>query len=170
MTRKMEETTDAVVRLPDASDYYWDLRRKSLFFNFAVSFASSHAVKDSALVISDDIVDDFRKYLKEKNYQYEHPIEKNLIALKNESIKNGYENEMLKDIDQLEKTLRRAEDDMFYNSLNDIKKTLRTELTSKFFGIRKQIENGLQDDPVLQKATDLLGNRESYLGLLDKKE
>ena len=161
---------DAVVRLPEASDYYWDLRRKSLFFNFAVTFANSHPVKDSTLVISNDIVDDFRKYLKEKNYQYEHPIEKSLISLKNESIKNGYENEMLKDIDKLEKTLRRAEDDMFYNSLNDIKKTLRTELTSKFFGIRKQIENGLQDDPVLQKATELLGSRESYMGLLDKKE
>jgi carboxyl-terminal processing protease len=161
---------DAVVRLPEASDYYWDLRRKSLFFNFAVSFANSHMVKDSTLVISDEIVDDFRKYLKEKNYQYEHPIEKSLISLKSESIKNGYENEMLKDIDKLEKTLRRAEDDMFYNCLNDIKKTLRTELTSKFFGIRKQIENGLQDDPVLQKATELLGSSESYLGLLNKKE
>ena len=161
---------DAIVRLPEASDFYWDLRRKSLFFNFAVSFANSHSVKDSSLVIGNDIVDDFRKYLKEKNYRYEHPIEKSLIALKSESIKNGYENEMLKDIDQLEKTLRRAEDDMFYNSLNDIKKTLRTELTSKFFGIRKQIENGLQDDPVLRKATELLGSGESYLGLLDGKK
>jgi len=161
---------DVVVLLPDASDYYWDLRRKSLFFNFAVTYANSHMVKDSALVINDDIVDDFRQYLKEKNYQYEHPIEKSLISLKNESIKNGYENEMLKDIDKLEKTLRRAEDDMFYNSLNDIKKTLRTELTSKFFGVRKQIENGLQDDPVLQKAMELIVSGESYLGLLNKKD
>jgi carboxyl-terminal processing protease len=160
---------DAVVLLPEASDYYWDLRRKSLFFNFAVSYANTHAVRDSNVVITDDIIADFRKYLSEKNYQYQHPIEKSLIALKNESIKNKYENEMLKDIDKLEKTLKRAEDDMFYNSLNDIKKTLRTELTSKFFGIHRQIVNGLQDDPVIQKAMDVLNGGGSYVGFLGKQ-
>jgi carboxyl-terminal processing protease len=160
---------DAVVLLSEASDYYWDLRRNSLFFNFAVSYANTHTVKDSNTVITEDIVADFRKYLIEKKYQYQHPIEKNLIALKNESIKNGYENEMLKDIDKLEKTLKRAEEDMFYLSLNDIKKTLRTELTSKFFGIRRQIVNSLQDDPVIHKAMETLNGGGSYMGLLNKQ-
>jgi carboxyl-terminal processing protease len=160
---------DMVIRLPDASDYYWDLRRKSLFFNFAVTYANTHSVQDSSLTISNDILNDFRNYLKDKNYIYQHPIEKSLISLKNESIKNGYGNDMIRDIDNLEKTLKHIEDDMFYNSVNDIKKTLRIELTSKFFGIRKQIENGLQDDPMMQKTMEVLSNRESYLGLLDEK-
>lgn len=134
-----------------------------------MTYANTHTVKDSNLVVTDDIVDDFRNYLKEKNYAYQHPIEKSLISLKNELLKKGYGNDMLKDIDKLEKTLKRAEEDMFYNSLSDIKKTLRMELTSKFFGVRKQVENGLQDDPVMLKAVEVLGNGEKYVGLLERK-
>jgi carboxyl-terminal processing protease len=161
---------DVVVRLPEASDYYWDLRRKSLFFNFAVVYANTHVLADSNFAVTDGILDDFRAYLREKSYEYQHPAEKSLVSLKNESIKKGYGNELLKDIDKLEKTLKRAQEDMFVNSLPDIRRTLRLELTSKMFGARKQVERGIQDDPVMQKAFDVLANKNAYTAILDKKE
>lgn len=159
---------DLVVPLPEASDYYWDLRRKSLFFNFAVTYANTHPAKDSTVVVSSDIIEAFRGYLNEKQYEYRHPIEKELTALKNESIRKGYGNEILKNIDVLEKSLDRAEEDMFANSLGDIRKTLRSELVSKYFGVRRQVAGGLREDATVQKALSLVSDRESYESLLKK--
>jgi carboxyl-terminal processing protease len=159
---------DFVIRPPESSDYYWDLRRKSLFFNFAVSYANTHPPKDSTVAVTGDIVEAFRNYLGEKKYQYRHPIEKELTVLKNESIRKGYGNEILKDIDLLEKSLSRAEEDMFANSLGDIKRTLRAELISKYFGVRRQISAGFDDDPYVQKAVSLFADGDAYESLLKK--
>jgi carboxyl-terminal processing protease len=159
---------DFVLRPAEASDYYWDLRRKSLFFNFAVAYANTHPAKDSSVTVTSGIVDAFRGYLNEKKYEYQHPIEKELTTLKNESIRKGYGNEILKNIDLLEKSLNRAEEDMFANSLGDIKKTLRSELVSKYFGVRRQIAAGFDEDPTVQKALSLIADRGSYDSLLKK--
>ncbi|MDM7926371.1 MAG: S41 family peptidase [bacterium] len=159
---------DLVVPLPEASDYYWDLRRKSLFFNFAVTYANTHPAKDSTVSVSSDIIEAFRGYLKEKQYEYRHPIEKELTALKNESIRKGYGNEILKNIDVLEKSLDRAEEDMFANSLVDIRKTLQSELVSKYFGVRQQVAAGLREDATVQKALSVVSDRGSYESLLKK--
>lgn len=160
---------DYVIRPTEPSDYYWDLRRKSMFFNFAVFYANTHAVLDSNVEVTDAIISEFQKYLKEKSYEYQHPIEKGLEGLKNEAIQNGYGTELLKDIDKVQKSLQRAEQDMFYNCLGDIKRTLRLELASKFFGTRKQIELALKDDVVFQKALELFRDPELYKNVLHQK-
>ncbi len=159
---------DLVVPLPEASDYYWDLRRKSLFFNFAVTYANTHPAKDSTVTVTSDITEAFRGYLNEKQYEYRHPIEKELTALKNESIRKGYGNEILKNIDVLEKSLNRAEEDMFANSLGDIRKTLQSELVSKYFGVRQQVAAGVREDITVQRALSLVADRASYESLLKK--
>jgi len=140
-----------------------------MFFNFAVFYANTHAALDSNFEITETILSDFQNYLKEKSYEYQHPLEKGLEGLKNEAIQNGYGTELLKDIDKLQKSIQRAKQDMFYHCLNDIKRTLRLELASKFFGTRKQIELALKDDVVFQKALELLRDPNLYKTVLNRK-
>ena len=159
---------DVRIEPRETNDLVWDLRRKSLFFNFAVHYANTHTVIDSTLNVDKNILDDFKKYLQEENYQYELPIEKDLSELKQEILKKGYSPSILLDIQKLQNALGALEEEMFLTSTEDIKKSLKMELTSKYFGTQKEIELSIQDDPVIQKALELLHDKVSYSSLLVK--
>lgn len=161
---------DMVIRATATNDLFNDIVRKSLFFNFAVQYANTHALSDSNFQITDGIIMDFKKYLKLKTYEYKHPIEKSLVALKNEAIKGGYEADVLKQISNLEQSLGKVKDDLFANSMKDIKKALRLELVSKYFGTKRQIEAALEDDMVVQKALTILNDQECFSALLNGKK
>jgi carboxyl-terminal processing protease len=160
---------DMVIREADPSDMFYDLVRKAMFFNFAVFYSNTHAKPDSDFQVTDGIMGEFKQYLKQKSYGYKHPIEKSLENLKTEAVKGGYQTDVLRDVQALENTLTKAKEDMFANSSKDIKRALRLELSSKYFGSKKQIESSLQDDPVFQKALALLKDQVEYTGVLEGK-
>ena len=152
----------------ETNDLVWDLRRKSLFFNFAVHYANTHTVVDSTLNVDESILDEFKKYLQQENYNYELPIEKDLDELKQEVLKKSYSPSILLDIQNLQNALGELEEEIFLTSMDDIKRMLKVELSSKFFGTHREIELSIQDDPVVQKALELLHNKASYGSLLAK--
>lgn len=152
----------------ELNDLVWDLRRKSMFFNFAVHYANTHTVSDSNFQVDQSIVDDFRKYLQEQDYQYKIPIEKDLKELKQNILKNGYSPSILLDIQKLQNALAALEEEIFLSSTEQIKRLLTIELTSKFFGIQKEVELSFQDDPVLQKALEIIHDEEHYYSMLVK--
>jgi carboxyl-terminal processing protease len=160
---------DMVLRENDKSDLFYDLVRKSMFFNFAVQYVNTHAKPDSNLQVTDAMMDEFRRYLKEKSYEYKHPIEKSLENLKNEAVKGGYQTDVLRDVQHLENSLIKAKEDIFANSSRDIRQALRLELCSKYFGTRRQIEIALQEDQVFQKAMFLLKDQINYADVLGGK-
>ncbi|MCJ7811783.1 S41 family peptidase [bacterium] len=161
---------DIVVQLPILNDLLLDLQRKSLLFNFAVHYVSTHTTLDSNFQITDEINQDFYDYLKEKEYEYHHPFENNLITFKNEAIQNGYGNTLIQDINRFQQTLIRSNEDMIAGNSEHIRKLLTQELSSKLFGKKKGIEMRLKDDPVIQKAFDLINNTELYVSILHKAE
>lgn len=161
---------DLVIQEPRESDLFFDLVRKSMFFNFAVQFVHTHAKPDSNIRISEETVQEFKKYLKQKSYEYKHPIEKSLVALKAEALQGSYATDVLKDVDKLEQTLVKAKEGMFANSQKDIQRALRLELGSKYFGTRRQIEIALEDDSVFQKAMSILNDMENYNNLFEQKK
>ena len=158
---------DVTVTLPRVNDIVWDIRRRSLFFNFAVHFANTHEALDSDFRVGDKLVEEFKNYLEEKSFQYQHPIETQLAALKTESLKSGYGSDILQDINRLEKSLDHLKENMFQSSKKDIQNLLRLELASKFFGVRRGVEIGIKDDPVVQKALSILKDEEMYNSILE---
>ena len=51
---------------------------------------------------------------------------------------------------------------MFLDNVEDIKSLLRLEIASKVFGAKTGIEIGLNDDPVVTKAVELMKDWDSY--------
>ena len=157
---------DVIIDHPPVSDIVIDLLRKSLFFNFAVDYANTHAVPDSNLLIDDNILQSFQQYLKEKSYSYQHPVEGDLTALKKEALEKGYSASLLQDIDRLQKSLEKSKLDMLSGSRQDIRRFLRSEIASKFYGTKRDVEIGLEDDPAVQKALLLLADEDMYSNVL----
>ena len=90
-----------------------------------------------------------------------------MAALKTESLKSGYGSDILQDINRLEKSLDHLKENMFQSSKKDIQNLLRLELASKFFGVRRGVEIGIKDDPVVQKALSILKDEEMYNSILE---
>jgi len=143
-----------------------DIRRKSLFFNFAVNYTNTNEIEDSTFVVDSSILDAFKNYLKLKSFKYQHPLESGLDKLKTEAIKFDYGDSIIKDVERLEETIDQLKENMFQGSVKDIKKLLKRELASKSFGLKKGVEISIADDPVIQKAIEYISDRAEYENIL----
>lgn len=161
---------DLIVQYEPLNDIVIDMRRKSLFFNFAVHYVATHPSPASEIVIDDQIIEEFKAYLQDKSYAFRHPLERSLDELKQEARSRGYNGALLQDIDRLQGSLVYAKEDMFKNGIDDIKFFLKLELTTKTFGTTKGVEVSLEGDPVIQKALEVLNNQEKYASLLTTSE
>jgi hypothetical protein len=88
--------------------------------------------------------------------------------LKQEVLEKGYSSSILLDIQKLQNALGALEEEIFLTCTDDIKRMLKMELSSKFFGTHREIELSIQDDPVVKKAVKLLHDKASYGSLLAK--
>jgi carboxyl-terminal processing protease len=158
---------DVIVEPEFVNDLVWDLQRKSYFFNFAVEYTSS-IKPDSAVEIDDKILSEFRNYLKEQGYSYQHPLEKHLDAFKKEVLKKGYDASILLDVEKFQKSLNKTEDEIYQSGIKDIKRILRLELASKTYGTQRESEIGLEDDEMVKKAISLIRDQVFYAGMLEK--
>ena len=161
---------DIIADPPPFSDLVSAIRRKYLFFNFAVHYANTHAMLDSGFQVDNNVLQEFRDYLEEQEFEYHHPLEKQLADLKEEALAMGYGTSLLQNIDRFQQSLGRAKEDMFLGSSEDIRKLLRLELASKFFGTKRGVEISLEEDPVVHAALELIKDNEGYDRVLVARE
>ena len=161
---------DIAVQLPLYNDFVVDLRRKSLFFNFAVHYANTHSTLDSNFQVAGKILQDFQQYLEDKGYRYEHAIESRLAFLKEEALERKYASSFIKNIDNLQESLNSINEEMFKNSEHDIKELIQSELASKYFGTKREVEISLMEDIVFQKALQLLADETKYNEILKREK
>lgn len=161
---------DIYVELPSVNQFVIDLRRKSMFFNFSVYYANTKSFIDSTVQINETILKDFNQYIKEKSYEYEHPFEKTLTAMKNEAKEKKYGEDFIKNIENLNTSITTIKNKMFHSSRDHMKILLRRELASKYFGTKHSVKIGLRDDPVVEKALKILKDKAAYENLLSPPE
>jgi carboxyl-terminal processing protease len=161
---------DIAVQLPFYNDFVVDLRRKSLFFNFAVNYANTHETLNTNFQVDEKILQEFQQYLEEKGYKYEHAIETRLASLREEALERKYTPSFLKNIDNLQESLNSINNELFKNSEDDIKDLIQSELASKYFGTKREVEISLKEDIVFQKALKLLADETKYNEILTGKK
>ncbi|MFO7889416.1 MAG: S41 family peptidase [bacterium] len=157
---------DIYVELPTAESYVIDLRRKSMFFNFAVHYANTTSIKDSSLTITDNLLKEFKNYLNDQSYNFENPFEKKLEELKELAEQEKYGEKFIDDINTLSRSFKQVNTELFNQARTNIKKVLKQEIASKHFGTQYAVQLGLKDDPVVQKALQLIKNKNEYKDLL----
>ncbi|NQT26634.1 S41 family peptidase [candidate division KSB1 bacterium] len=157
---------DIVLEPPLISELTYDMGRKSLYFNFAVHYANTHDKLNGNFEITDGILEEFKEYVKSKEYEYTHPIEKDLRALEKEAKSKGYSEIFIQKIDALEAALEDSKVEMFDQSVKDIKRVLRQELATKFLGTRHAVEIGLKEDLVVQEAITIIHDQNHYKNVL----
>jgi len=145
------------------------LLSKQLIFDFATQFVINNDSIDvpGKFIVSDDLYEDFVKFLSDKDYEYETNTEKQLSELI-ELAEDEYV-EFKEDLVELQNKLLSYKEDDLHKYQSQISDLIRSELMARYYYQEGRIIASLADDIVLDEAIDLLYDNERYKGILSGK-
>ncbi len=143
-----------------------NLIMKSMFFNFALDYASKHEHLGRNFEINDEILADFRSFLKEKDFTYKTSSEEVIEDLKKTIKREEFSDNVKEKLSELEKAIKLEKQGDFEKNLPIIKRYLREEISAKLWGTKGKYESIFHYDKTIQKAVETLKNQEIYLSLL----
>lgn len=144
------------------------LLSESLIFDFATVFRSKNEqiAQPSDFELTDDIFNDFVKFIGTKEYDYSTRSEKLL-----DQFAEAAENE--KYLEAVQSELDALKDKMISDKANDINKAkkelkelLAEELVERYYYREGRLEHSFKYDPELKKAVELLNDEPAYQALL----
>jgi carboxyl-terminal processing protease len=157
---------DVEVPLPKLNQFEIALSRKMMLFNFAAQFAARHAELKPGFQVDEQMLALFQQFLTERQFTYESQSEEHLASLRKAAEQDGYLADIKGELEALEQALLAEKKDDFAKSRDFIRRNLEREISSKLWGTRAEVEAGFDDDPVIQRAVNLLLSPEEYTTLL----
>jgi carboxyl-terminal processing protease len=158
---------DIEIDRPDLKPIELNLERQSMFFSFAVWYLAKHPDTPRDFEINGQTLEEFRSFLKEKDFSYKSTIELDLEPLK-EQIEKQEESEMFAGaVEDLERLIEEEKGDDFDESIDYIKRSLKRDILNNLYGQKAYYEEVLlKTDPYIQKAYQILTDESKYLGML----
>ena len=150
-----------------------ELERKGLFFDFAVHYVATHknAIKSPDFEVTDEMIEEFKKFLKEKNFTYKTRSQLVLEQLDSIAVQDSLSEETMKQLEALKVRLEAEKEHEFARSLSYIKRAIKRELVSKLFGLKERYKQiTLKSDPAIRKAVEIILNDKEYNKYLEVTE
>ncbi len=159
-------TPDLEVSLPVIDRYETELIREGFFYEFAANYLALHPEKKD-YTVTPEIMEDFRRFLQSKNYEYKGELEQKLEELKLAAAEDSLlTDELRRCLDDVSDQLRAARPDYLQQHYDDISRSLAVEFAGLQEGTEGRIFAGLQGDPQMQTAIALLNRPDQYHALL----
>ena len=144
-----------------------NLERKRIFFDYAVTYVANHPEAARDIVITDEILDDFKNYLKEKEFSYKTSLEISLEKMHEIVSEEKKDSIFAMAFDDFEKLIEKEKEMDFKRSEDYIKKAIKREIVGKIVGQRGIYEEVvLKTDPAVLEALELLQDGEKYTEIL----
>jgi len=157
---------DIEVESQELSPLVINLIMKSMFFNFALEYASQNGTLEKDFVVDENIISKFKKFLESKDFTYKTEAEEHIGELEKILKKEKYSEIVLASFNNLKKSIDSSKAGDFEKDLEIIKRRLRAEIAAKLWGTKGKYESEFQHVPGIQKAIEVLNNNEKYLSLL----
>ncbi|HOH99500.1 MAG TPA: S41 family peptidase [Bacteroidales bacterium] len=144
------------------------LVRDHMIFDYATFYKQKHATIDTAtrFQVTAAIFNDFKDFLKEKNYAFSTETEESMTTLKKALEQEGYAGDVATELKALQQKIeaRKMEDLDAYR--DEISRMLRLEIISRYYYQRGKVESALSDDPDVVLAIQVLNEPERYRQIL----
>ena len=149
----------------------YELMYQNIIFDFATEFKLKNPTIGSIedFSISDSIYNDFKNFVKEKNFKYERASERKLKDLIEIIKKDNYYEESKELLDSLEKTLQHANDVELDKFSKDVKELLSAEIVKRYYFSKGEAQEFLKHDEVLKLCIEILNNPKRYYDILQGK-
>lgn len=144
-----------------------NLVRQGMFFDFAVKYVSAHPDVKPDFEVTDQIIEEFRQYTKEKKFTYKSKLQLSLEEL-DKSIADETQRQLFNPaLDSLSALIELEKSNDFTKSKEYIAHAIKREIVSSIAGERGIYEEVvLKSDPALKKALEILKTPKEYSRLL----
>ena len=145
------------------------LFRERLFFDYATDFRFENDSIATDFIFSDSNYEHFVDYLSGKEYTYKTKTEEALEKLKEKATDEKYFESLSDEYEALLTQLVANKGDDLFTNKEEIKEILTGEIRSRYFYQIGRIEAALNFDPELEKALEILQNKEEYDHILENE-
>ncbi len=140
-----------------------------MFFDFAVQYVADHPNVKPTIVITDEIVENFRKFVKDKEFDYKTSLQIALEKFEEQVKEDGSDTKFKSSIENLNALISSEKVDDFNESLEYIKRTIKREIVSSIAGERGVYENIiLPTDKTVKRAIEIIQSKSEYSKMLSK--
>ena len=161
---------DFEVKHDTVSNLIYYLSSDDVLIDWGTRYFQSHpsipAVSEFA--ITDEDYEDFKKMVKESNFEYDRQSGKRLEDLKKAAQFEGYYDDAKAEFDALEKKLAHNLDREMEHQQKDIRRLMANEVIKRYYYQAGIVEETLKDDDDLKRALDVLNNESEYNKALGK--
>jgi carboxyl-terminal processing protease len=157
---------DIVTETGRVSNIVISLFKERLFFDYATDFRFGHDSIPEDFIFSESDYEHFVNYLSGKEYSYKTKTEEALDKLKEKATDEHYFESLSDEYDVLAAQLAANKGDDLFTNKQEIKEILTGEIRSRYFYQRGRIKAALNFDPELEKAIEVLKNKEEYNQIL----
>ena len=172
-TKNGREVKDGGGVLPDIvvpSEKYGmiisSLLKERLFFDYANQYYSLNDSIASDFIFSEADFIDFKNYLLDKDYEYKTETEIALEELKKDAQEEEYFSSLSEEYDVLAAKMKDNKKDDLEKNKDDIKQILTGEIMSRYYYQKGRIKAGLNFDTEVEKAINILTDKQAYSQIL----
>ncbi|MCK4287991.1 MAG: S41 family peptidase [Bacteroidales bacterium] len=142
---------------------------KFLIFDYANKFFRENPEIPPAdeFIITDQIFDDFKNYISDKNYDYTTESEKTLEKLKKHAEKEKYFDAIQSEYETLKMKMKHDKDEDLNKYKDQIKELLKIEIVSRYYYQKGKIIASIANDPEIKEAMEILENKTLYESILN---
>ncbi len=136
------------------------LYAQNMIFKYANKFYREHKSIPSPeeFEITDEIYDDFVKYVESQEFSYTSESEKDFEVLVKTAKLEGYYDNIKPQLDILENELKNHKDNDLINNRKEISEILKLEIVGRYYFQKGKIVSTLKDDVELNRAVEILLN------------
>lgn len=162
-------TPDVKITYPQANRLTYNIFRDNWAFDYATRYAATHPTIAPAeeFTITDEMFADFKKSIDPKRFQYDRVCETSLGNLKEIVKGEGYMNDSVAaQFDILEGLLKHDLDHDLDLNRKAIEEILGPEIIKRYYYQRGEIIENLKHDETLDRAAEILNDKQKYASLL----
>ena len=141
---------------------------EDLFFDFGNEYELKVGDIQSPrdFVVTDQIFNDFKAWLADKEFSYSSPLEKQLAELRITAEQSGELAEVLSELESLEAVVKQDRNSDLEKNKAEIKFLIKEELVTRFFFAQGRLEASYQYDADTRKALEVLADPDLYASTL----
>jgi len=146
-----------------------NLERQSVIFDFAVKYSAAHPELDQNFEATDGVLDEFKAFMKEKDFNYKTALEISLEEMRTVVKDENKEDLFSASLDNLTQLVEEEKVADFERSKDYIRRSIKREVMTKLYGQRGLYEEIiLKTDPAVKEALDLIRNDNEYTRVIQE--
>ncbi len=145
------------------------LLNQFLIFDYANHFRRTNESIASAesFMITDQMYQDFTRFVNEKGFDYTTESERRLERLKQASMDEQYYGSIENEFEQLRNKLMHNKDEDLITFRDEISSLLKEEIVTRYYHQKGRVLSSLSSDPEIEKTLSLFANKDRYTAILN---